>query len=134
MFEDGVAAYQRTDYSTALNFLRPVAEQGDVNAQHDLGLMYYNGEGGPQDLTEAEKWWRKAAEQGHAYAQFSLGSVYQYGHGVPQDKALAHMWFSLAAVQIFEGAMGRDMVAEEMTPDQITKAQRMAREWMAKHQ
>jgi hypothetical protein len=28
----------------------------------------------------------------------------------------------------------RDEVAELMTPDQIDKAQRMAREWMAQHQ
>ena len=47
----------------------------------------------------------------------------------------AHMWFSLAAAQDFEGAQeDRDMVAEDMTTAQIAKAQRMAREWLAKHQ
>ena len=43
MLEDGVAAYQSGDFAAALNFLRPVAEKGDANAQCDLGLMYYNG-------------------------------------------------------------------------------------------
>jgi hypothetical protein len=32
-FEDGLAAYQRDDYATALKFWRPLAEQGDALAQ-----------------------------------------------------------------------------------------------------
>ncbi len=48
-FEDGVAAYKRGDYATALRLWRPLAEQGDADAQFNLGLMYANGEGVPQD-------------------------------------------------------------------------------------
>jgi uncharacterized protein len=55
------------------------AEQGDANAQFKLGLMYYNGEGVPEDDAEAVKWYRKAAEQGLAGAQFNLGVMYAYG-------------------------------------------------------
>jgi len=86
-YEDGLAAYQRGDYATALDYLRPQAEQGDVNAQYDLALMYFNGEGVPQDFTEAEKWWRKAAEQGNAEAQYNLGVMYANRRIVPQDNA-----------------------------------------------
>ena len=99
MFEDGVAAYQHIDYATALNFLRPLAEQGDVNAQCNLGLMYYNGEDVPRDFTEAEKWYRMAAEQGHAEAQFNLGVMYANGLGVTQDFAEAVKWYRKAAEQ-----------------------------------
>ena len=44
-FEDGVVAYNRGDYATALRLWRPLAEQGDTKAQFNLGLMYKNGEG-----------------------------------------------------------------------------------------
>jgi len=81
------------------------------------------------------KWWRLAAEQGDAGAQYNLGRIYATGRGVPQDIVLAHMWSHLAALQGHEQAQHRrDIAASQMTPDQIAEAQRMAREWMAKHQ
>ena len=39
-FAEGVAAYHRGDYETALRELRPLAEQGDADAQYNLGIMY----------------------------------------------------------------------------------------------
>jgi len=68
-FEDGLAAYNRKDYTTALRLFRQVAELGDANAQHNLGIMYRFGEGVPQNYAEAVKWFRKGAEQGNAGAQ-----------------------------------------------------------------
>ena len=98
-FEDGLAAYQRGDYSTALQLWQPLAEQGDAIAQSNLGVMY------------------------------------EFGLGVPQDYVQAHMWFDLAAEQGSKKAQkNRDTAASQMTPDQIAEAQRLAREWMAKHQ
>ena len=47
---------------------RKAAEQGDAAAQNNLGFMYINGEGVPQDYQEALKWYSLAAEQGHADA------------------------------------------------------------------
>ena len=97
--------------------------------------MYHNGRGVPQDDAEAAKWFRKASEQGFAKAQYNLSFMYGNGLGVPQDIVLAHMWSSLAAAQGHKSAQeNRDNAAELMTPDQIAEAQRMAREWMAKHQ
>ena len=63
------------------------AEQGDAEAQYNLGVSYYNGEGVAQDYAEAVKWWRKAAEQGYADAQYNLGLSY-YTKFYQQDKAL----------------------------------------------
>jgi TPR repeat protein len=89
----------------------------------------------PKDHVEAARWVRKAAEQGSARAQNNLGSLYVTGEGVPKDYVSALMWFNLAAAQGYEnGQEKRDIVAKRMTPDQIAEAQRMAREWMAKHQ
>jgi len=94
--------------------------------------MYYNGQGVQRDYVEAAKWVRKAAEQGYAPAQADLGVMYWNGQGVPQDAVLAYMWLNLAAAQEPDAAAERDVAASEMTPDEIAKAQRMAREWMPK--
>ena len=84
--------------------IRLAAEQGDVSAQNDLGTMYQNGEGVPQNVTEALRWFRLAADQGFAGAQVNLGVAYQNGLGVPQDGTEALRWFRLAADQGFAGA------------------------------
>ena len=45
------------------------------------------------------------------------------------------MWFNLAAAQGDEdGAKWRDKVADKMTPGQVAEAQRLASEWVEKHQ
>lgn len=79
--------------------LQKKAEQGYANAQYTLGLLYFNGEGVPQDHTKAREWWRKAAEQGLAEAQTALGMAYSLGHGVEQNDELAIEWFDRAAEQ-----------------------------------
>ncbi len=65
-FDEGVAAYDRGEYPTALREWRPLAKQGDADAQYNLVIMYSSGEGVPQDYAEAVRWYRKAAEQGDA--------------------------------------------------------------------
>ena len=95
----GAEAYDRGDYATALIEFRPLAEQGNANAQHALGVMYSKGRGVPQNHAEAVKWWRLAAEQGKADAQLGLGAMYFYGRGAPQDYAEAVKWYRLAAEQ-----------------------------------
>jgi uncharacterized protein len=107
--EDGVAAFQRGDYATAMRLLRPLADQGNAKAQSKLGLMYENGQGVPQDYVQALFWYRKAAEQGDAFGQLYLGVMYQVGQGVPQDYAQALFWYRKAAekgmAQVNLGAM-----------------------------
>ena len=98
-FEDGVAAYDRGDYETALRLWRPLAEQGHADAQTNLGVLFAEGQGVPQDYAEAVRLYRLAAEQGHASALFNLGLKYRDGQGVPQDYAEAARWFRLAAEQ-----------------------------------
>ena len=98
-FEEGGLAFQSGDYKTALRLWRPLAEQGKALAQVNLGVMYTEGRGVPQDDAEAIKWYRLAAAQGDAFAQFNLGIMYANGRGVPQDDAEAVKWFRLAAEQ-----------------------------------
>ena len=129
-FDQGVAAFNRGDYSTAYRLFRPLAEQGYALAQFNLGLMYANGQGVPQDYAAAVSWYRKAADQGNASAQYNLGVAYATGHGVPQDYVQAHKWFNLAAASGNANAVkARDIVAAKMTPAQIAEAQRLAGAW-----
>jgi TPR repeat protein len=71
--EDGQAAYQKGDFATAFQILRPLAEQGDARAQCAVGLMYLLGQGVPHDDAQAVAWYRKAADQGNGDGQFGLG-------------------------------------------------------------
>ena len=98
-FDKGWAAYESKQYSEALREFNKAAQQGDTSAQFNLGVMYANGRGVPQDHREAVKWFRLAAEQGHALAQNNLGVMYEEGRGVPQDHREAVKWYRLAAEQ-----------------------------------
>ena len=134
-FEDGRTAYNRGDYETALRLWLPLAEQGDAIVQFNLGGMYYAGAGVLKDDAKAMAWFRKAAEQGNAEAQINLGAIYLTSKSLPQDYVEAHKWFNLSAAQGGKNAEKyRDLLANIMTPDQITEAQRLAREWKPKKQ
>ncbi len=136
MYGKGLGVPQ--DYADAVKWYRKAAEQGMADAQYNLGLKYDNGLGVPQDYAEALKWYRKAAEQGNASAQTNLGVMYGVGEGVPQDYVQAHVWYSLAAFSFPPGedrdrvVKNRDIIAEKMTPAQISEAQKLAREWRPK--
>ena len=133
-FQKGLTAAERGDYATALRDLTPLAVQGNADAQFNLGVMYANGQGISQDYKTAVKWYRLAAEQGIADAQFNLGLMYGLGRGVIQDNVYAHLWGNIAASNGKEGGGKlRDLVAKEMTPTQLEKAQNLARECIRKH-
>ena len=65
-FQKGVTAYESGDYATVLREWTPLAEQGNAVAQYNLGVMYDNGRGVPQDDKTAVKWYTLSAEQGDA--------------------------------------------------------------------
>ena len=117
------------DAEEAVRWFRLAADQGGAAAQNNLGLMYETGAGVLQDYVEAVRWYRLAADQGGAEAQYNLGVMYAKGEGVLQDDVRAHMWVNLSAAQGIETARElREAAASEMTPEQITQAQAMARQ------
>lgn len=67
-FEQGLTAIENGDYQTAFKLWKPLAEDNDMSAQFNLGMMYEKGDGVGQDYFEALKWYKKAAEQGHTTA------------------------------------------------------------------
>lgn len=52
-----------------INDIKKAAAQGDARAQTNIGAMYENGRGVPQDEEQAIYWYRKAVEQGDGRAQ-----------------------------------------------------------------
>ena len=87
----------------------------------------------PHNDATAVKWFTKAAEQGLDSAQYGLGFMYGTGKGVPEDNVMAYMWWNLGAAQGFENAKkDKDIVQKRMTPADISKAQTLSRECLAK--
>jgi hypothetical protein len=82
-----------------LQQLKTQAAQGSPWAQAQLGQLYANGRGVPQDYVTARGWYEKAAAQGNAWAQAQLGQLYANGQGVPQDYATARGWYEKAAAR-----------------------------------
>jgi len=97
---DGLIRYAARDYAGALEILLPLAQQGNADAQLQLGRMYAQGEGlAASDDHEAAGWFSRAAEQGKVEAQFALGMMYANGMGVVADDGLALRWLRRAGDQ-----------------------------------
>jgi len=77
--------------------LRQAAAEGDPRAQHAIALRYAQGQGTPQNLTEAARWLERAASAGLAPAQYRLGAMYERGQGVTKDLGRARSWYQAAA-------------------------------------
>jgi TPR repeat protein len=97
--DSGLKAVEEGEYMTAYQAFKPLAEQGDVEAQHNLAVLFKTGKGVMKDLKKAAQWFRKAADQGLAEAQFNLGHMYDRGEGVEQNASKAVLWYKKAAEQ-----------------------------------
>jgi uncharacterized protein len=103
---EGIRATHQHDYAAAIAEFTPLAEQGEAEAQYQLGLLFLFGHGVPRDDAQANAWFRKAfagfskaAADGSAEAQDRLGGMYITGDGVHQDYTQAAAWFSKSAAQ-----------------------------------
>jgi TPR repeat protein len=75
------------------------ARIGAPEAQYEVGLMYANGLGTPQDFSQAIVWITKAAERGLPAAQYLLATRYAGGVAVPRDDRAAFTWYLRASEQ-----------------------------------
>jgi TPR repeat protein len=131
----------------ALKWYRKAAEQGNAEAQYQLGYKYAEDQRScigslegrdyvPRDDVEAIKWYRKAAEQGCASAYRNLASCYSTGRGVHKDIVRAYCWRRLAAEFAFTEDNDEDAINNLLTlmslPERET-AQRLCSELKAKH-
>jgi GAF domain/Sel1 repeat len=114
--------------------LEKLADQGDPDAQWQLGVRYHNGEEVARDDAQAVMWFFRAAEQGHALAQATLGAYYWAGRGVPQDLSKAYFWSTLALAQGDENSRSRlEGLASQMTKSQVSSARQQAELWLRAH-
>lgn len=92
-----VEAVRRGDFAEAYCLWRPLAEQGDAEAQFQLGWLYANGQGLRQNPTAAADWWERAARAGHPDAHLAIAQAYQKGRGRKKDLNEAVHWMLVAA-------------------------------------
>ena len=74
-------------YTNLFKINKPLAEQGDANAQELLASLYLTDPSEVKDYAEAFRWRKLAAEQGSANAQYNLSIMFDKGDGVLQDSA-----------------------------------------------
>jgi hypothetical protein len=98
------------DYVQAVAHWRLAATQGLAAAQFNLGTMYSNGQGLPQDQAEAIRLYQLAAAQDYSLAQYALGYMLENGLGVAVDLPKAVHWYQSASLQR-DGEFCRDAIA-----------------------
>ena len=74
--------------------MRRLAETGNVPAMFNLGIMYQNGLGTPEDPEPAYAWYRRAADTGDGDALYMTGWCMENGYGVGNP---ALEWYEKAA-------------------------------------
>ncbi len=101
------------DYEKAATWFREAAVNGVANARYNLGVLYHQGLGVPQNIDTAFGWYRAAAKAGHPEAQYNLGIAYIEGIGTPYDPAKAADNFKNAAkAGILEAAYNLGLIYE----------------------
>ena len=90
----------------ALSHFRFAAGKGHVDAQFDLGSIYYNGiDGRHPDYGRASEWWARAAKSGDVRAQFAYGTLLLYGRGVDQNQGVGYALVNISAAQGYHDAI-----------------------------
>jgi FimV-like protein len=125
-FQTAISAYRRGDFAGAYREFYELAQQGHIDAQNNLGVLYQTGRGVGRDYSAAARWYRRAARHGHGDAQNNLALLYVGGYGVPQDYTIAYAWFEQAAARGVEQArVRRDRIGQLLTSAQLHQAQQM---------
>lgn len=126
LYENGEAGL-RKDPAEARRWTEKAAQGGDKKAMHNLAYDYFEGLGGPRNLSTAADWFRRAADQGVTDSQYNLGQLYEQGFGVPQNGAEAYKWYLIAAKGGDpESKAAADRIKKTLTADQRTVAERSA--------
>ena len=132
--DGAMKAWAAGDYNGAAKLLKPRADEGDPEAQFNLGLYYFQGLGGDRNYNEAAKLFRGAAEQGHIMAANNLGAMNMDGRGIPRNLPEAWVWFAVVAHRGDQaGGVLRDLVASQMTRPQVEQARDRFETWRDKN-
>ena len=99
LFNKGIELFDEKNYTESIKYFKKAADQGNADAQYELGYMYSRGEGVTLSDSEAVRWYKLAADQGDAMALYELGFMYENGYGVTQSDTEAIKYYKLAADQ-----------------------------------
>ncbi len=116
------------DTKKAMDWYKKSAEKGNIAAKNSLGIIY--ADGAEKDTTKAFQVWQQTAAVGNPFGLFRLGDAYGRGVGTPKDLVKAHAYLNLASARgVNEAQAIRAELEKQLTPEQITQAQQIARSW-----
>lgn len=93
--ELGLKAFNEKQFILAAYFWRPLAEQGNVEAQMFMGVLYRYGLGVDKSPKDSAYWYEQAANQGDVDAQGEIAFFYERGFGVEKNDAVAESWYQM---------------------------------------
>jgi localization factor PodJL len=126
LYENGEGGL-RKDPVEARRWTERAAQGGDRKAMHNLGLYFFEGQGGTKNTTTAAQWFRKAADLGLSDSQYNLGRLYEEGYGVSQNGAEAYKWYLIAArAGDTEAKSSAERVKRDLSPEARSAAERSA--------
>lgn len=97
-FEKALDFIFNQDFDSALPLLKIEAEKGNARAMHELGNLFYLGNGVEEDGKTAFEWYLKSAQNNCSSSMNMLGRYYAEGwHGVGIDSVSAVSWIKKSA-------------------------------------
>jgi TPR repeat protein len=118
------------NYAKAIDWYTKAADNGNTEAQNELGFLYFIGKGVEQDIEKGGAYFLMAARGGLPVAQYNVGIMYATGRGVEGvDIGKAYAWLNIAATSGHRPAKAaRDYLETIIDKDQLGEAQRLAEE------
>ncbi|MDK9707767.1 MAG: sel1 repeat family protein [Desulforhopalus sp.] len=118
------------NYQKALEWYSSSAENGNREAQNELGFMYFVGNGVEQNLEKGADLFFRAAYNGLAVAQYNVGIMYLTGKGVKvTDMEKSYAWLNLAAASGHQPAKGaRTYLESILAQSELQAAQNYSEE------
>jgi TPR repeat protein len=101
-FMDGKPGVVQRDFEKARKYHLQAAMSGERRSMMDLGTIYDNGYGVPENLPEAARWYLWAAKYGHGPAMYNTALMLETGDGGRTDLVESYMWYILGAKEGFK--------------------------------
>ena len=81
-----------SDFKEAFSWISLSANQGYLDAQHNLAEMYETGKGVSQNLEKAYEYYILAARRGNLDSQIKVAKMYKEGIGTEKDMSKSDYW------------------------------------------
>lgn len=120
-YNRAVQLIQERKFEQALPLFTKLSNEGDKDAQNNLGAMFQYGHGVPVDIRKAAYWYLKSAQNGNSIAQHNIGIAYFYGQGVARNKVeglawiLMSIWGGVTQSEPFANRMKAQMSQQQIT-------------------